>query len=91
MPIEGSDYTINIESPEDLTGATVTIEYRKPNNQIVDGVEPTNVDNNVITYSMVNTITEKGAWKVWAKIVNKDGEITYTEPAESINFKGRGL
>jgi hypothetical protein len=93
MPIEGSDFTINIEAPEDLTGAAVTIEYRMPNNQILDGIEPTDVDeeSNIITYSMANTITTKGTWKVWAKIVNTDGKITYTEPPESVNFKGRGL
>lgn len=92
MPIERSDYTINIEASEDLTGSTVTIEYRTPNNKIIDGVEPTNVDieSNIITYSMVNTITTKGTWKVWAKIVNAAGKISYTEPPQIVVFIGRG-
>lgn len=90
-PVECSDYTVEMISPEDLTDATVTIEYRKPNNTIVVDVTPTNVDvsTNTISYKIVCTESIQGNWKIGAKIVNSAGEISFINPAVSVTFDRR--
>lgn len=91
-PVVGSDYTVEMISPESLVGATVTIEYKNPQLVMTEGVSPTNIDteSNVISYKMTNDKTSEGNWKIWAKIVNSSGDITYVNPAVSIRFDRKG-
>lgn len=91
-PVEGSDYTVIMTTEEDLTGATVTIEYRKPGNVVVEDVTPSNVDTteNKISYKLEDTITTQGVWKIWAKIINSSGDVSYVNPAVTVEFDQKG-
>lgn len=88
-PVEGQDFVVIMISPEDLTGATVTIEYRKPGSrELVEGVAPTNVDTNLnkITYKILAADSVQGTWKVGAKVINAAGDISFVNPAVSVTF-----
>lgn len=91
-PVEGSDYTVIMSTDEDLTGATVTVGYRTPANVVVEDIVPTNVDEveNKISYKLDDSITTIGIWKVWAKIINASGDISYVNPAVTVKFDRKG-
>jgi hypothetical protein len=87
-PVAGQDYTINMTVNDDLTGATVTIEYRKPDGTIVTDVEPTSVDEetSIISYKIEDTVSVYGQWKLTAKIINTSGDIRYINPPVIVFF-----
>lgn len=96
-PMAGSDYTVNMTAKDedgeliDLTGATVTVEYKTPNNQLTEGVAPTNVDipTSVITYKIQDTIAVQGSWEVGAKVITASGDIRFVNPRVGIFFDRR--
>ena len=92
-PVEGSDYTVQIESPETLVGATVTIEYRTPNNVVTEDIVPTDIDteDDVITYEIDKSKTINGIWRFWAKIINAAGKTSYVNPPGVVKFDRRGV
>lgn len=100
-PVAGQDYRVNMTAKTDdsgtrtivdLTGATVTIEYRKPDNTIVEGVTPTLVGTTggEIEYLMPKTLTTQGTWFIWAKIINSEGKESYVNPAVNVTFENKG-
>lgn len=88
-PVAGQDFIVNMISPEDLEGATVTIEYRLPGSKTLTiDIAPTNVDTvrNIITYKILAANAVEGTWKIGAKIVNSSGDISFVNPAVTITF-----
>jgi hypothetical protein len=87
-PVEGSDFTVEMESPETLVGATVTVEYRTPNRQLTVDVAPTSVDtvNDIVYYEIPKEDAMQGKWRLWAKIVNAAGKATYSNPPVEVFF-----
>lgn len=91
-PVEGQDFIVNMDSPEDLAGATVTIEYRLPGSKVLTtGVTPTNVDTDInrITYLIEAADAVQGTWIIGAKIINAVGRISYVNPGIPITFDRR--
>lgn len=90
-PVAGSDFLQGFETTEDLTGATVTIEYKKPSGAKVRNVAPTSVDTatGIITWLMENTITTYGMWLLQVKIVSQAGRITWSNPAINVFFDNK--
>lgn len=90
-PSVGQDFTVVFNSPETLVGATVTIEYKKPDRTIETNVTPTNVDTAIdqISYKIPKEDSVAGKWLVVAKIINAAGDVSWTKPPESVNFVDR--
>jgi hypothetical protein len=94
-PVAGADYTIHMITDVDLTGATVTIEYRKPDGSEQTGITPTNVNvsTGTISYRITKTLSANsdGEWKVTAKIVDAQGDTSFVNPSVSIIFDRKYL
>jgi len=90
-PVAGQDFIVNMVTTEDLTNATVTIEYKTPNGTVVTGVTPTsvNVSAGIISYLLQDSITVNGIWFVGAKIVDASGNISFVNPPLTIKFENK--
>ena len=94
-PAEGQDYTVNMTVPDtiSLVGATVTIEYIKPDKSFTEGVTPTNVDttNNIISYKIEDTDSVAGLWEIGAKIIESSGDVSFINPKVLVRFDRRSV
>ncbi len=97
-PMAGTDYTVYMTAKEedgsliDLTGATVTIEYKTPNNQLTEGVAliiPVDIPTSLITFKIQDTIAVQGSWEVGAKVVTASGDVRYVNPRVKVFFDRR--
>ena len=87
-PVAGQDFDVVLIEGGSLSGATVTVEYKKPNGVKTRDVTPTDVDTDTgeITYSIPAADSIAGTWLFTAKIVDSGGKIRWTNPAVSIFF-----
>jgi nitrogen fixation protein FixH len=90
-PIAGQTYTLSFETTETLTGSTVTIEYEKPNGEIVTALTPTSIDESsdpkVITYMIPDNVTTEGVWEFRVKIVTTDSKVYYSTNRVVVKFE----
>jgi hypothetical protein len=86
-PIEGQDFDVKMQAPEELDGATVVLWYRTPNETLTEDVTPTDVNTttNIITYRIDDAVAVKGTWIFGGKITNTDSDIVKIHPF-SIEF-----
>jgi hypothetical protein len=96
-PVAGTDYTVNMTTYDedgttliDLTGATVTIEYRDPTRELTVDVSPTSVDttNSIVTWTMTDTLTtgKEGLWIIGGKIILASGAVRRINPGVKVRF-----
>jgi len=75
----GADFFAAWTVNGDLTGATITIEYKNPSGGTLTGLAPTSVVGNRIQYDIARALnTVAGVWKFQAKII-QDGLVSYNE------------
>jgi hypothetical protein len=88
-PIAGQDFNVILHSNEDLTDATVTIEYRNSNGKTVTDIIPdaVNVETGDILWAITPDLTQMGGtWKIKAKIVTAVGKVYYNANEVSVTF-----
>lgn len=75
----GADFFAAWTVNDDLTGATITVEYKNPSGNTVVGLAPSSVVGNRIQYNVSRILnTVAGVWKFQAKII-QDGLVTFNE------------
>jgi len=87
-PVAGQDFIQGFETTESLVGATVTVEYKKPNGEKTRDVVPTSVDTDtgIVTYLIPSTLSTYGMWLFQIKVVNSAGKISWSNPATKVFF-----
>lgn len=79
---------ISVSTQIDLTGATLSIGFKKPSGDIFyQNATISGTDNDVIEYNLLITDTflnEVGTWTIWSHSVFTDGRIAYGEPEKLI-------
>lgn len=75
----GADFFAAWIVNDDLTGATITIEYVTPSGTTAVGRTPSSVEGNRIQYNVNRSLnTVAGVWKFQANVI-QNGKVAYTE------------
>ena len=93
-PVVGQDFQLNMTAKDkdgnliDLSGATITIKYKKPLGDCQSGIVPDDIDipTSVVTYDIPAAIAdEAGTWYFNVE-VTKLGKKTISSPATEVEY-----
>jgi len=87
-PLEGQDFTVNLITTEELSGATVLLWIRKPDLTLLEDITPTSINEStgIISYKIDDLDAIAGWWTIGGKIISGSGDISKINPPVNVKF-----